>query len=143
MTSEQDSKADVIVGTMVTGALAMSVIPTVNTVAFIAAMGTGVVAIGAAYGVPLTKDESWKLVKQFLQGAGAATAAAFGVGKVISLLLATTGIGYGAAVAIDASVGSATAYAVGMAAKFYFKNDRNMQLAQQRFREGLREKGIG
>jgi uncharacterized protein (DUF697 family) len=135
MTLAQDKDADAVVATMVASSLAMSAVPTVNTVAFIGAMGAGVVAIGAIYGYKLAKDESWKLVKQFLQAAGFATGAAFATGKVIGLLLATTGIGYGAAVAIDAAVGSGTAYALGMAAKHYFKNDRNMEAAAKAYRD--------
>ncbi|MPY63687.1 DUF697 domain-containing protein [Streptomyces spongiae] len=140
MTQQQDSDSDKIIAGMVASTAAMAVAPGVNTVAFIGAMGAGVVSIGTVYGYTLTKDEGWKLGKQFLQGAGIAVGSAFGGAKVLTMLMATTGIGYGTAVALDAGINGLAAYVIGKAAKEYFKHDRNLKLAQQKAAEAAQEK---
>lgn len=66
----------------------------------------GVVGIGASYGVTLTKDEGWKLVKEFFKAAAFTYAATIVGGKLISFAVAVTGIGYaGAGSAEDSAIG--------------------------------------
>lgn len=69
-------------------------------VPFMGVLAGGVVGIGASYGVTLTKDEGWKLVKEFFKAAGFTYAATIVRGKLISFAVAVTGIGYPGAVAL-------------------------------------------
>ena len=63
---ECDEQADVAIRTMVTAIVGGAVVPVhVNWALAASAMGAGVVAIGLIYDVQLTKEEGWKLVKQF------------------------------------------------------------------------------
>ena len=66
-----DEKADGVIETMVVAVLGTSVIPAyVNWSITASAMGTGVVAIGLCYGVKLTREEAWKLIRKFVHAAG-------------------------------------------------------------------------
>lgn len=126
MLETPEQKADAIIAGMVTTGLAMATIPTpfLCTVPFVGAMATGVVAIGACYGTTLTKDEGWKLVKEFFKAAGFTYAGTIVGGKLIGFALAATGIGYAGYVALDAATAAAMAYGVGGAAKYYFAGGR-------------------
>ena len=106
MTSEElarcDENADlaikVMIGSIVTGA----VIPAaINWTVVAAAMGTGCVAIGKCYGFNLTRKDGWKLVKQFILGAGFMFLALNIGSKVIATIAQATGIGYAAGVVLD------------------------------------------
>lgn len=134
--NEADNKADKVIKLMIKGMLGAAIIPAqVNWVFIATAMGTGVVSIGLCYGVELTKDEAWKLIKQFISAAGL-TFIGLNVGsKILSMILATTGFGYFAAVALDAAISVALGYAVGESAKAYFKGERNNKELGKIFRE--------
>ena len=131
--SQQDTNADKAITTMIAAMTGAAVIPAhVNWALAATAMGSGVVAIGLAYGVKLTKDEGWKLVKQFILGAGL-TFVGLAVGsKIIAMLLSSTGIGHLGAVALDATVSAAIGYAVGETAKEYFRRNGNVSKAELR-----------
>ena len=96
---------------------------TVVGTALVPAMGAGVVAIGLCYDIKLSKDEGWKLVKQFIMSAGFWFLSMNVGSKIISALMETTGIGYGAGVAIDAATSAAFAWAIGATAKEYFQRE--------------------
>ncbi len=121
---ECDADADKEISNMVKAALGIALVPVVvNTALSATVLGAGCVAIGRAYGITITKDEAWKLVKQFLLGAGGwFLAMNFGT-KFFTMLLQATGFGYGVGVALDAAICSAAAYAIGGCAKSYFRND--------------------
>ena len=69
--AQADQKADTAIMIMIDSVIVTAVIPTyVNWAVTAAAMGTGVVAIGLCYGVSLTKDEAWHLIKQFISAGG-------------------------------------------------------------------------
>lgn len=122
--SERDNDADGAIAAMVTAVVASAVTPAaVNWSLTAAAMGTGCVAIGKIYGITLTHDEAWKLIKQFLLGAGTWFLAMNLGSKFVAFLLQATGLGYGAGVLLDVSISAAVAYAVGACAKDYFRRD--------------------
>ena len=125
MSKTADEKADAIIKGMVATGVATAVIPLPLGVPFMGAVASGVVAIGACYGAQLNKDEAWTLVKEFFRAAGI-TYMALNVGwTFISAILNFTGLGYPAAVALDATQATAISYAVGSAAKYYFSGQRN------------------
>lgn len=126
MSRSADEKADIAINAMVSAAVVFAAAPgPVNWAAFSTALGGGVVAIGLCYGVTITRSEGWKLVKQFVLGAGF-TFVALNVGsKLFAVLLSLTGFGYVVGVALDAAISSAIAYAVGESARAYFKGEHN------------------
>lgn len=121
---ECDSDADSAIAAMVTTVVGTALVPAaVNWSLTAAAMGTGCIAIGKVYGVTLNKDEAWKLVKQFLLGAGTWFLAMNLGSKFLTTILQATGLGYGAGVALDGAISGAVAYAIGACAKEYFRRD--------------------
>ena len=141
MSSEQDEKADIAIATMMAAMGGAAVVPAhVNWALAAGAMGSGVVAIGLCYGVKLSKDEAWKLVKQFILGAGL-TFVGLAVGsKLLAAILSSTGIGHVGAVALDGTVSVAIGYAVGETAKDYFKGEKNKKKLGETFRNAFRSK---
>jgi len=149
MTSEElarcDENADraikVMIGSIVTGA----VIPAaINWTVVAAAMGAGCVAIGKCYGFNLTRKNGWKLVKQFILGAGFMFLALNIGSKVIATIAQVTGIGYAAGVVLDGVISAAQAWAVGGCAKEYFRSqaqgknaspDKLKEIFRQRFKQ--------
>ena len=122
--AECDKNADIAIKTMIAACVGGAIVPAhINWAVVAAAMGTGVVAIGLCYDVKLNKDEAWKLVKQFFLAAGTVFLMINAGSKILSIVLASTGIGYAGAVALDAGVSAAQAYAVGACAKEYFRRD--------------------
>jgi uncharacterized protein (DUF697 family) len=123
MTAEQ--KTDKIIKGMVSAGVATGVIPLPLGLPFMAAVATGVVAIGACYGVELTRDEAWKLIREFFKAAGF-TFFATNVGwQFITGLMYATGFGSPFAAALDTAQCVAIAYAVGAAAKHHFSGQRS------------------
>ena len=119
-----DKNADAAIGTMITAVVGTALVPAhVNWALTASAMGTGVVAIGICYDVKLSKDEGWKLVKQFVNGAGSWFLAMNVGSKILTALMESTGFGYGAGVTLDAASSAAFAWAIGCTAKQYFRND--------------------
>jgi uncharacterized protein (DUF697 family) len=142
--SSADKKADAVIATMIAAATGGAVVPVVISLPTLAAaMGSGVVGIGLCYGVKLSKEEAWKLIRQFISAAGL-TFAGFYVGwQMISAILTSTGIGYVGAVAMEAAACAAIAYAVGETSKAYFKGETSKQALRKRMRDAIREKAGG
>lgn len=66
-----NEKADKAIKAMMATVVGTALVPAhVNWALTASAMGAGVVAIGLCYDIKLTKDEGWKLVKQFILSAG-------------------------------------------------------------------------
>jgi uncharacterized protein (DUF697 family) len=120
-----DERADRIIKGMASTGVAGAVIPLPLAIPFMGAVGAGVVSIGRCYGVELTKDEAWKLVREFFKAAGMTYMAIAVSGQFITALAKATGFGYPVAVALDATQAAVIAYAIGAAAKAYFKGERN------------------
>ena len=119
-----NENADKAIAGMMATVVGTALVPAhVNWALTASAMGAGVVAIGICYDVKLSKDEGWKLVKQFIMSAGFWFLSMNVGSKIISALMQTTGIGYGAGVAIDAATSAAFAWAIGATAKEYFQRD--------------------
>ncbi len=119
-----DEKADKAIAAMVAGIAAAAVIPAQFNWALVAgAIGAGVVAIGACYGRTLSKEEGWDLAKTFFLSAGAMYIGIELGSKVIAAIMSMTVIGHAAAVALDATVSGAAAFAVGKVGKEYFRRD--------------------
>jgi uncharacterized protein (DUF697 family) len=142
-----DENADAVIKAMVASIAAAAIIPAhVNWAVIMGLMGGGVVAIGHCYGVTMTKDEAWKLIKQFFMAAGF-TFLALNVGsRMISMLLASTPLTYGAAVAIDIAAFCPMAYAIGGCAKSYFKGERDKarlgEIFRNRFQRARRNPNV-
>lgn len=117
-----DEKADTCIATMVGGIVAGALVPAhVNWAVTASAMGAGCVAIGNCYGFTLDKGEGWALCREFFKGAGFLFLG-FTVGsKIFAAIMETTGLGYGAGVALDGVTSAAIAYAIGGASKDYFR----------------------
>lgn len=119
-----DQRADKAIKAMVASMVGMAAIPALVNWALVAtAMASGVVAIGLCYDVKLTKDEAWKLVKQFFIAAGLTFMMVQGGTKIVAMILSSTGIGHFGAMAIDCTVSGAQGYAIGMGAREYFRRD--------------------
>lgn len=119
-----NENADKAIAGMMATVVGTALVPAhVNWALTASAMGAGVVAIGLCYDIKLSKDEGWKLVKQFIMSAGFWFLSMNVGSKILSALMETTGIGYGAGVAIDAATSAAFAWAIGATAKEYFQRE--------------------
>lgn len=119
-----DQDADVAIKTMMAAVVGTAIVPAhVNWALTASAMGVGAVAIGKCYGVELTKDEGQKFVKQFVLSAGMWFLSMNVGSKILSMIMESTGIGYGVGMAIDAATSAAFAWAIGSTAKAYFRNE--------------------
>ena len=108
-----DNDADVAIKTMVGTVVATAAVPAhVNWALTASAMGAGAVAIGKCYDVQLTKDEGWKLVKQFVLSAGMWFLSMNVGSKILSALMQSTGVGYAVGMALDAASSAAFAWAI-------------------------------
>lgn len=135
-----DEKADAAIKTMVMAVIGGAVVPThINWAITAAALGSGVVAIGLCYGVELSKDEGWHLVKQFVGAAGFWFMGLMVGTRILSVILATTGVGYAGAVALDATISAALAYAIGASSKAYFKGVKDKKDLGAIFRKSFQE----
>jgi uncharacterized protein (DUF697 family) len=140
--SSADEKADLVIATMVTAATGGAIAPVVISFPVLAAaLGTGVMGIGLCYGVTITRDEAWKLIVSFIRAAGLTFAGGYVGWQLISLILASTGIGYAGAVAMEATACAAIAYAVGQTGKAYFKGERSKEALRKAMRDGFKKKG--
>ncbi len=120
----KDEKADKAIKSMVVAVVGTAAVPAhVNWALTATAMGAGVIAIGVCYDVKLTKDEAWKLVKQFFLAAGSWFIAMNIGSKIFAMILSSTGIGHFGAMALDGAISGAAAYAIGACAKEYFRRD--------------------
>ena len=130
--SEADKRANIAIRTMVVAAIGGAVVPVViSWPVFATATGAGVVAIGMCYGVSLTTSEAWKLIVQFIRAAGL-TFAGLAIGmELLSFVFLLTGAGYFVSAGLESVLAGSIAYAIGAAAKVYFKGERdNMKLGQ-------------
>lgn len=119
-----NENADKAIAGMMATVVGTALVPAhVNWALTASAMGAGVVAIGICYDVKISKDEGWKLVKQFIMSAGFWFLSMNVGSQIISALMQTTGIGYGVGVAIDAATSAAFAWAIGATAKEYFQRE--------------------
>lgn len=119
-----DNDADVAIKTMMGTVVATAAVPAhVNWALTASAMGAGAVAIGKCYDVQLTKDEGWKLVKQFVLSAGMWFLSMNVGSKILSAFMQSTGVGYAVGMALDAASSAAFAWAIGSTAKAYFRNE--------------------
>lgn len=119
-----NENADKAIAGMMATVVGTALVPAhVNWALTASAMGAGVVAIGLCYDIKLSKDEGWKLVKQFIMSAGFWFLSMNVGSKILSALMESTGIGYGAGVAIDAATSAAFAWAIGATAKEYFQRE--------------------
>ncbi|MBQ0142555.1 MAG: DUF697 domain-containing protein [Prevotellaceae bacterium] len=119
-----NENADKAIKTMMATVVGTALVPAhVNWALTASAMGAGVVAIGLCYDIKLTKDEGWKLVKQFILSAGFWFLSMNIGSKILSALMESTGLGYGAGVAMDAASSAAFAWAIGSTAKEYFQRE--------------------
>lgn len=116
-----DKKADVAITTMTLAGVGIGFAPVIiDIAAFMAAMGTGVVAIGKCYYQELTKDDAGELIKKFFMAAGT-TLAMVSVGqKLVTSVLKSNAVTYVPAMVADAVICGATAFAVGTTSKNYF-----------------------
>lgn len=118
---ECDEQADDAIRTMVATVVGTAAIPAhVNWSLTATAMGAGVVAIGLIYDVQLTKEEGWKLVRQFFLGAGFWFVTMNVGSKILTAIMESTGFGYLGGVALDGAISAASAWAIGACAKEYF-----------------------
>lgn len=121
---ECDEQADDAIRTMVATVVGTAAIPAhVNWSLTATAMGAGVVAIGLIYDVQLTKEEGWKLVRQFFLGAGFWFVTMNVGSKILTAIMESTGFGYFGGVALDGAISAASAWAIGACAKEYFRRD--------------------
>jgi hypothetical protein len=116
-----DEKANRIIKGMVAAGVTAGSVPVPALVPFMGAVAGGVVAIGACYGVELSKRDAWKLIREFFKAAGFVYMSALVGSHFMVWLLTPTGLGTPLAVAIDAATCAAVAYAAGTAAQHYFK----------------------
>lgn len=139
--SNNDTKADEIINGMIKQVVATAIIPAHVNWAFTASlMSVGVVRIGNVYGVPLNKDEAWKLIKQFFKAASFWFMGMQVGAKAFAAIMQSTGLGYLAGVALDATISAALAYSIGGAAKAYFQGETDKEIigeiVQDLFKQG-------
>ena len=118
-----DEKADKAIKVMIISIVGGVIVPAaINWGIVAAAMGTGCVAIGKCYGFNLTRNDGWKLVKQFILGAGFMFVALNVGSKILAIVMQATGMGYAGGVVLDGIISAAQAWAVGGCAKEYFRS---------------------
>lgn len=138
MSTESDEKSDQAIIAMVTAVTGTAIIPAhVNWALTATAMGVGVVAIGNCYGVQVNKEEAWQLIKEFIRAAGFWYVGMAVGSKIVAAILSSTGIGHIGAIALDATISAAIAYATGACAKVYFKGERNKKVLGEAFRKNF------
>ena len=117
-----DANANIHVRNLTLAIGAISAAPVVvNWTAAVPLIVVCVCDIGKTYGFTISKDEAVHFIRQCFAGAGllfVATNLAF---KLAAGLLEATGIGYAWGFALDASITTAAAYAIGSSAKLYFR----------------------
>jgi uncharacterized protein (DUF697 family) len=120
MTMTKDQKADAIITSMSAGTAALAAMPPVVDMAvFAAAIGGSVVGIAACYDVTISKGDARKLIMDFIKYGGIA----FTGGKILSGVLKYTGVAYAAGGLIDAALYTTIAYAIGVTAKAYYRDE--------------------
>lgn len=139
MVDKADEKADAIIKGLTATGIAAGAVPAPMLVPFMAAVASGVVAIGACYGVQLTKDEAWKLIREFFKAAGFVYVSAVVGGHFITWILTVTGLGLPVAMALDAATAAVVAYAVCTAAKHYFKGQTSRREIRDVMRQAMAE----
>lgn len=121
--SALDSKAEKHVRNLTIAVGAASAAPVlVNWTAVVPLIAVCICNIGKIYGFEVTKTGAVHFIKLCLSGAGMifmATNLAF---KFAAAFLQSTGVGYGWGLALDASITTAAAYAIGASAKLYFRD---------------------
>ena len=120
---ECNEKADLAIAAMMTCILGTGLPTRVDWAHTTSTMGAGAAAIGKCYGFKLTNKEGWKLAKQFVIGAGFFYLSINAGSKMLSALMQSTGLGYGAGVALDATTSAAFAWAIGATSKEYFQRE--------------------
>jgi hypothetical protein len=134
-----DEKADkIIMGLTATGAAA-GALPVPLLIPFMGTVAGGVVAIGACYGVGLSRDEAWKLIREFFKAAGFVWTSAFIGTQLIAWIVTTTGVGVPVAMALETAEATLIAYAVGTAAKHYFKGQKSRDEIRTVMRSAMSE----
>jgi uncharacterized protein (DUF697 family) len=134
-------KADEAINDMIKQIIPTAIIPGyVNWALTVSIMCIGVAKIGKAYGVSLDKEESWKLIIQFFKAASLwFIGRAVGI-KIVTAIIESTGSGYCVGVLLDRAISAALAYAIGGAAKAYFKGERDEEkigaIVRDLFKEG-------
>jgi uncharacterized protein (DUF697 family) len=134
-----DEKADRIIKGLTATGVAAGGVPVPLLIPFMATVAGGVVAIGASYGVRLSKEDAWKLIREFFKAAGFVYTATFIGGAFITWILAATGVGYPVALALDAAQCAVIGYTVGTAAKHYFKGERSQSEMRKVVRGAMAE----
>ncbi len=121
-------KADAAIAAMVASVIATALVPAqVNWALTASLMSTGVCAIGLCYGVELSKGEAWMLIRQFVAAAGSWFVGMSVGSRLFFALVSSTGIGYAAAVVLDASASAALAFGIGACSKAWFEGERDRQ----------------
>jgi hypothetical protein len=139
MQKTPDEMADNVIKGLVATGIACGAVPAPMLVPFMAAVASGVVAIGACYGVRLSTDEAWKLLREFFKAAGFVYCAALVGGQFITWIIGATGFGLPVALALDAAQAAGISYAVGGAAKNYFKGQNSRSEIRTIMRRALAE----
>ena len=117
LVNECNEKADRAIASMMTVVAGTIALPVFTAMA----MGGGAAAIGKCYGVRLTTNEGWKLVKQFIHGAGTYFLLLNVGSKACSIFIAPT---YpSTAAALDPATSAALAWAIGATSKEYFQRE--------------------
>lgn len=117
-----DSKADVAVKAMTVTGVGIGFAPVmIDIAALMAAMGAGVVAIGACYQMKVNKEDAGELIKQFFKAAGLTFSMVFAGQKIVGSLMKSNPATYLPFMITDAIVCGASAYAVGSTSQKYFR----------------------
>ena len=93
----------------------------IDIAAFMALMGTGVVSIGACYGLELNKEEAGELIKHFFKAAGLTLSMVMVGSKLVYSLMKSNPVTYLPFMIADAVIDGTTAYAVGSTSRNYFQ----------------------
>lgn len=135
----EDEKANRIIKRMMAGGAVAGGVPVPALVPFMGVVAGGVVAIGSCYGVQLTKGDAWKLIREFFRAAGFTFTAGMVGGHFTTWIISATGLGLPVALALDAAQCTLIAYAVGTAAKHYFKGATSRAELRTVMRDALAE----
>lgn len=119
---DMDRKADTRILAMTGAGVGVGFAPVMLDVAVLmGTMGTGVVSIGACYGMGLTKEDAAELIKQFFKAAGMTFSMIFIGQKFTASLLKSNPVTYVPTMIADAVMCGTVAFAVGSTAKKYFR----------------------
>lgn len=119
-----DEKADAIIAQMTRGVALAALFPAhFNWLIMTGIEVRGVLKMAGVYGQRMEKDDAKKLAKKLAGICGVWYGMARGLGKLFSIAVESTGVGYAGGVALDSAISASGTYVFGHVAKGFLKGE--------------------